>query len=120
MCLDFNFTTKLMLDTVLDQLRLEQDFESNYVLALRFPGQVDVTKFTLAKWSTNFKVTDGPFFEPEEKIKKIKNPTIEKSKKKFNNNHMLTTICLLRVHGGKSFITFGLISPEKKGIDTVF
>ena len=67
MCLDFNFTTKLMLDTVLDQLRFEQDFESNDVLALCFPSQVDVAKFALAKWSTNLKVTDGPFFGPESK-----------------------------------------------------
>ena len=42
------------------QLRFEEDFEGNNVLALLFSCQVDVAKLALAKWTANVKVVQLP------------------------------------------------------------
>jgi hypothetical protein len=54
--LDLDFSTKLVLNAGLSELRLEQNFESNNVVTLLLPGQIDVSKFSAAQRLTNIEI----------------------------------------------------------------
>lgn len=61
MSLDLNFPPQLMLHVGLLQLRLEQHFEGNDVLARLLSCQVNVAELPPPKWTANLKVIKGPF-----------------------------------------------------------
>lgn len=56
MGLNFYFSSELVLNSSLLQLLLEEDLQGQDEHGLTFPGQINVTEFTLSKSSTNFEV----------------------------------------------------------------
>ena len=60
MRLNFNFTTQLVLNVVLDQLRFVQNFQRHNVLGVYFSRQVHVAELALAQRSTYFEIIQSP------------------------------------------------------------
>ena len=55
--LDFDFTTKLMLNMSLLKLGLKKHLQSDNEFGPLFPGQVDIAKFAFTQRPSNFEVT---------------------------------------------------------------
>ena len=59
MCLDLHFPAKLVLQSLLQYLRLEEDFEGHNEMILLESSQVYTAKFPPAQRTPDFKVIDG-------------------------------------------------------------
>ena len=60
MRLDLDLSSELMFHLSLDQLRFEEDFQRDDVLALLFSGQVNVSELSFAQRSANVEVVQSP------------------------------------------------------------
>ena len=60
MRLDLDLSSELMFHLSLDQLRFEEDFQRDDVLALLFSGQVNVSELSFAQRSAYVEVVQGP------------------------------------------------------------
>ena len=58
--LDLDLSSELMFHLSLDQLRFEEDFQRDDVLALLFSGQVNVSELSFAQRSAYVEVVQGP------------------------------------------------------------
>ena len=71
MRLDLDLPPELVLHLRLDQLRFEEDFQSNNIFALLLSCQVHVSKLSLAQRSANVKVSQRPFISISTYVIKI-------------------------------------------------
>ena len=60
MRLDLDLSSELMFHLSLDQLRFEEDFQRDDVLALLFSGQVNVSELSFAQRSAYVEVVQSP------------------------------------------------------------
>ena len=58
--LNLNLSSELMFHLSLDQLRFEEDFQRDDVLALLFSGQVNVSELSFAQRSAYVEVVQSP------------------------------------------------------------
>lgn len=60
MGLDFDLPTELVLDPVFDELRLEEDFQTDDVLCLLLAGEIDGAELALPKRLADLEVVERP------------------------------------------------------------